>query len=181
MGPWSDLGDPDLRIDGPKSLIDTGFATGNALCKAVLCLLVHEQPRNFHNDGVVLVDNSNLKIASSKNYHHFFPKDHLKRCGVGNENSIVNITLIGADLNKREIRARAPKLYIPSFESANSHMEDTLKTHLIERNGMGIDEDEYATFLSKRAEKIWTMISARIHPNLSSRSSSSVSNVTGDY
>ncbi len=121
-------------------------------------------PRNFNNDGVVLLDNSHLKIASSKNFHHFFPKDHLRTNGVGNENSIVNIALIGADLNKRLINAKPPKTYIPKFEGSNKAMADTLATHLIERQGMGIDEDDYETFLAKRAAKLWTMIEARIHP-----------------
>jgi Uncharacterized conserved protein len=73
-------------------------------------------------------------------------------------------TLIGADLNKRLINAKPPKTYIPKFEGSNKAMADTLATHLIERQGMGIDEDDYETFLAKRAAKLWTMIEARIHP-----------------
>ena len=157
----------DLSITSPKALIETGFATGNSLCKAILCLLAFEQPRNFHNDGIVPLDNSYLKIASSKNYHHFFPKDHLRKLGIGNENSVVNITLISADLNKRQISARPPMHYIPYFEKNNAQLSDTLRTHLIDRHGMGIDEDDYGSFLAQRADRIWSMITVRIYPNLS--------------
>jgi hypothetical protein len=51
-----------------------------------------------------------LKIASSKNYHHFFPKAFLKKSETGYSNSIVNITLVSADLNKNKIRAKAPSV-----------------------------------------------------------------------
>ncbi|OOY24902.1 hypothetical protein BMI91_00165 [Thioclava sediminum] len=153
-----------VAITDAEALINTNFATGNSLCKAILCLFAHEHPRNFNNDSVVLLDNSYLKIASSKNFHHFFPKDHLRTNGTANENSIVNITLIGADLNKRQINKKPPKTYIPKFEESNQAMRDTLRTHLIDREGMGIDSDNYELFLAKRAAKIWAMIEARINP-----------------
>jgi hypothetical protein len=163
-GTW----DIPVSIGGVEGLIATNFATGNSLCKGILCLLAFEQPRNFHNDGTVLLDNSYLKIASSKNFHHFFPKDHLRRNGIDNENSVVNITLIGADLNKRQISAKPPKVYIQKFQESNHVISSTLSTHLIDRNGMGIDEDDYETFLKGRAEKLWAKIDVRINPNLSS-------------
>ena len=163
-GTW----DIPVNIGGTEGLIGTNFATGNSLCKGILCLLAFEQPRNFHNDGTVLLDNSYLKIASSKNFHHFFPKDHLRTNGVGDANSVVNITLIGADLNKRQINAKPPNVYIPKFEASNHAMASTLATHLIDRQGMGIDEDDYGTFLEARAAKLWAKIDERIHPKLSS-------------
>lgn len=159
-GTW----DIPVNITGAEGLIGTNFATGNSLCKAILCLLAFEQPRNFHNDGTVLLDNSYLKIASSKNFHHFFPKDHLRTKGVGNENSVVNITLIGADLNKRQINAKPPKIYITKFEASNRNISGSLATHLIDRHGMGIDEDDYGAFLSARAATIWSKIDERVHP-----------------
>ncbi len=156
--------DIPVSISGPEGIIRTNFATGNSLCKAILCLLAYEMPRNFHNDGMVLLDNSYLKIASSKNFHHFFPRDHLRSRGISGENSVANITLIGADLNRRQINAKPPKLYIPKFEASNHAMSSTLATHLIERHGMGIDEDDYELFIAARAAKIWGKIKERIDP-----------------
>lgn len=163
-GTW----DIPISITSAEGLIATNFATGNSLCKGILCLLAFEQPRNFHNDGTVLLDNSYLKIASSKNFHHFFPKDHLRTNGIVDENSVVNITLIGADLNKRQINAKPPMVYIPNFQVLNDAMPSTLATHLIDRQGMGIDEDDYRSFLVARAAKLWAKIDERIHPKLSS-------------
>ena len=158
--------DIPVNVGGVEGLIGTNFATGNSLCKGILCLLAYEQPRNFHNDGTVLLDNSYLKISSSKNFHHFFPKDHLRKNGVGNENSVVNITLIGADLNKRQINAKPPSFYISKFAESNPDMEDTLATHLISRQGMGIEEDDYGLFLEERAQNLWAKIEERIKPRL---------------
>src|SRR5690606_20817135 len=83
-------------LNSPQDLIVTGFSAGNSYCKAVLCLLAYYEPKDFRDNGKVILDNSWLKMANSKNYHHFFPKSYLKKQGIGNENSIVNITLVGA-------------------------------------------------------------------------------------
>ncbi|ESQ86716.1 hypothetical protein ABAC460_22580 [Asticcacaulis sp. AC460] len=160
----TDLSDDFLYIDNAESLINTNFSTGNALCKAILCLLAYQEPRNFDDNGKVLLDNSYLKIASSKNFHHFFPKAHLAKQGIDNANSIVNITLIGADLNKRKISARPPKDYISEFEVANQNIKKSLATHFIDRDKMGIDEDDYNKFLKSRAKKLWAQIEERIYP-----------------
>ena len=50
------------------------------------------------------LDNSWLKVASSKNYHHFFPRAYLTNSAGFTEeqaNSILNITLVDEYLNKR--------------------------------------------------------------------------------
>ena len=102
-------------LSSPRDLIDTSFSAGSSYCKAVLCLLAYSEPKDFQDNGKVILDNSRLKMANSKNYHHFFPKSYLRKQGIGNENSIVNITLVGADLNKHKIRAKAPSIYIQDF------------------------------------------------------------------
>jgi len=55
------------------------FSTGKAFIKAILCLYAKQKPKSFDNNLDVIMDNSWLKIASSKNYHHFFPKSWLKK------------------------------------------------------------------------------------------------------
>jgi hypothetical protein len=66
----------ELTID-PRAIEETGFSAGNAYCKAILCLLAYQQPKSFDTNGVVILDNSHLKIATSRNYHHFFPTAYL--------------------------------------------------------------------------------------------------------
>lgn len=150
-------------LNSPQDLIETGFSAGNSYCKAVLCLLAYYEPKDFRDNGKVILDNSWLKMANSKNYHHFFPKSYLKKQGIGNENSIVNITLVGADLNKRKIRAKAPSIYIQDFLDENEGLTNSIKSHLIENiDDFGIYSDDYSVFLEKRAKAIFKALKNRI-------------------
>jgi len=150
-------------LSSPRDLIDTNFSAGNSYCKAVLCLLAYSEPKDFQDNGKVILDNSWLKMANSKNYHHFFPKSYLRKQGIGNENSIVNITLVGADLNKRKIRAKAPSIYIQDFLDENAELHKSIKSHLIDNiDDFGIYSDDYAVFLEKRATSIYNALKNRI-------------------
>lgn len=150
-------------LDSPKDLIDTGFSAGNSFCKAVLCLLAYYEPKDFRNNGKVNLDNSFLKMANSKNYHHFFPKSYLKKQGIGNENSIVNITLVADDLNKRKIRAKAPSIYIQEFMDENEGLTESIKSHLIYNiEDFGILSDDYSVFMEKRGKAIFDALKNRI-------------------
>ena len=74
---------------------DRWFSAGDANCKMVLCLLAFNEPKSFDTNGLVNLDNSNLKIATSRNYHHFFPKAFLARHAKdASPNLIANITLV---------------------------------------------------------------------------------------
>lgn len=150
-------------LSSPRDLIDTNFSAGNSYCKAVLCLLAYSEPKDFQDNGKVILDNSWLKMANSKNYHHFFPKSYLRKQGIGNENSIVNITLVGADLNKRKIRAKAPSIYIQDFLDENAELHKSIKSHLIDNiDDFGIHSDDYSVFLEKRATSIYNALKNRI-------------------
>lgn len=150
-------------LSSPRDLIDTNFSAGNSYCKAVLCLLAYSEPKDFQDNGKVILDNSWLKMANSKNYHHFFPKSYLRKQGIGNENSIVNITLVGADLNKRKIRAKAPSIYIQDFLDENAELHKSIKSHLIDNiDDFGIYSDDYSVFLEKRANSIYNALKNRI-------------------
>jgi hypothetical protein len=152
-----------VYLSSPKDLIETNFSAGNSYCKAVLCLLAYYEPKDFQDNGKVILDNSWLKMANSKNYHHFFPKAYLRKKGIGNENSLVNITLVGADLNKRKIRAKAPSIYIQDFLDENEELSNSIKSHLIDDiEGYGIFSDDYSVFLEKRAKAIFTALQNRI-------------------
>jgi hypothetical protein len=150
-------------LSSPRDLIDTSFSAGSSYCKAVLCLLAYSEPKDFQDNGKVILDNSWLKMANSKNYHHFFPKSYLRKQRIGNENSIVNITLVGADLNKRKIRAKAPSIYIQDFLDENDDLHKSIKSHLIDNiDDFGIHSDDYSVFLEKRATSIFNALKNRI-------------------
>ena len=75
---------------------------------------------------------------------------------------MANITLVDDYLNKREIKDKDPSKYIKEFANENPHLKEDLKTHLIDLDSFGIWDDDYDTFLQKRAEKIASEILKRI-------------------
>ncbi len=155
--------DIKVYLTSPNDLIETNFSAGSSFCKAVLCLLAYNEPKDFQTNGKVILDNSWLKLANSKNYHHFFPKAYLKKNGIGNSNSLVNITLVSDELNKRKISAKAPSIYISDFLEENDELSKTLESHLI--NGIdefGITSDDYFVFLEKRAKLIYKELQNRL-------------------
>ena len=141
----------DITVD---YLSDNGwFATGKAFIKGLLCLLAYQQPLSFADNSLVNINNSWLKQANSKNYHHFFPKAYLKKQGVDEFyiNHIANITIVDDFLNKRVIRDKAPSIYIKDFQKKNPQLNEALETHLIgDPNAWGIFSDDYDLFFEKR-------------------------------
>ncbi len=143
------------------------FSATDAFCKAILCLLAFHEPKSFQNNGLVKIDNSWLRRANSKNYHHFFPKSYLRKQRVEDwkANSIVNITIVDDYLNKRKIGGRAPSVYMGEFKKENTQLDATMQTHLIsDVEAFGVWDDDYETFIQKRAEKILTELDSRINP-----------------
>lgn len=147
-----------------ETIAETEFRAGNAFCKTILCLLAYELPKSFDTNGIVILDNSNLKIATSRNYHHFFPKKYLEDREPGSTpNLIANITLIDGYSNKHKIGKKAPKTYIATFAKKNKKIAQTLKSHLIDDAGkFGIDTNNYQLFIEMRAIAIAAALNAKL-------------------
>ena len=161
-GKRPEYNDLKVYLDSPQALIDTNFSAGNSYCKAILCLLAYQEPKDFRDNGRVILDNSWLKLANSKNYHHFFPKAYLKGKTVLDSNSLMNITLVSEHLNKRKIGAKAPSVYIGDFADENDDINIALNSHFIDIEGYGIQSDDYRQFLAARAKVIFAQIESRI-------------------
>ncbi|WP_082092968.1 GmrSD restriction endonuclease domain-containing protein [Methanosarcina siciliae] len=145
------------------------FSTGDAFCKAILCLYAYFEPKSFRSNSIVKIDNSWLKVSTSKNYHHFFPKGYLKKQGIEDwkGNSILNVTIVDDYLNKREIGSKAPGDYMKKFEGSNPELHNTMKTHLIDdMEFYGVWDNDYETFIEKRGERVLEEINKRIEPIL---------------
>jgi hypothetical protein len=139
-------------------IINNGhFSVNRSFIKSILCLMAYHEPKSFSDNSVVRINNSFLKQANSKNYHHFFPKAYLQKQGkdMFYINHIVNITIVDDFLNKNIIRAKAPSEYMKDFVEQNSKLRETMKDHLIgDLNEFGVLEDDYDTFFERRAELI---------------------------
>ena len=146
-------------------LIYQGFSTGEARCKALLCLYAFFRPRSFDTDEEVTLDNSWLQRIDSKNYHHFFPRKYLRSRDVEDwyANSVLNITIVDDFLNKNRIRTKAPSDYMVTFSRENARLAKTMKTHLIEDlETFGVWSDDYDRFLRRRAQAVLRELRKRL-------------------
>ena len=160
---------PSYRGEGVEvkrdDLIYQEFSTGEAWCKALLCLYCYFRPKSFDSHEEVTVDNSWLQRIDSKNYHHFFPRSYLKANGVEDwyANSIMNITIVDEYLNKRRIRAKAPSQYIEEFSKENERIDDTMRSHFIkDLSKYGVYDDDYDKFLKMRARGVLRELRKRL-------------------
>ncbi|RME70737.1 MAG: DUF262 domain-containing protein [Chloroflexi bacterium] len=164
---------PDYRGEELNLTLDDlrwrSFSTGDAFAMAIVCLYAWFQPRSFATDALVKLDNSWLKVANSRNYHHFFPKAWLRKQGFEDwqANSVLNITLVDDSLNKRTIRARAPRDYMEEFARHNSKIAETMKTHLIDDlKDFGVWENNYERFIERRGQRVLEELQKRLNPDL---------------
>ncbi|BCZ18413.1 hypothetical protein NHP190012_00550 [Helicobacter sp. NHP19-012] len=149
----------DFKKELPFYSITQEFLTGekinikSGLHRGVLCVLATLEPRDFDNNSKVVLDNLFLQNTKKRNLHHFFPKNHLKHIAPkSNPDVIANVAFLSAQLNQH-IKDKPPKVYIPEFHAKNPHLQDSLKTHLIDINDPKVLEN-YQDFLKLRATAI---------------------------
>jgi hypothetical protein len=153
----------ELTVDSTE-IEEAYFSAGNAFCKSILCLLASRQPRSFDTNGIVILDNSNLKIATSRNYHHFFPSKYLETHDKSKQpNLLANITLIDGYSNKHRIGKKAPSDYIGKFAKDNKELAKTLETHLIKNiETYGVTTNNYDTFIKRRTKSITAALNTKL-------------------
>ena len=79
--------------------------------------------KSLDTNGQVILDNTNLNIATSLNYHHLFPKAYLEPADPSTEpNLIANITLIDGYSNKHRITKKRPAATSASSRSLTRHL-----------------------------------------------------------
>ncbi|MDX2119255.1 MAG: DUF262 domain-containing protein [Planctomycetota bacterium] len=148
----------DYGVDISPEAIDAHgyFNTGRSFIKSILCVYAFHHPESFESGAKVHIANDWLKRANSKNYHHFFPRAFLKKRSVPSDriNHVANITIVDDYLNKREIKAKAPSVYMKAFKKGNKQLADTMATHLIDPDAYGVWDDDYELFLKERCKAI---------------------------
>lgn len=143
------------------------FSTGRSFVKGILCLYAQRKPKSFSTNQDVRIDNSWLKVSTSKNYHHFFPLAFMKKnypeMNYWDYNNILNITIVDDYLNKVQIRAKAPAVYMEKFSDENEEIEKTMRTHFIGEFGkFGIYDNNYEVFVQNRAKWVSKELGKRI-------------------
>ena len=151
---------------------DATFSASQAFAKTILALLATLHPEKYSNGDLVNLQNDWMRRADSMNFHHIFPRAHLKKDGweEWEINRVLNISLVDDFLNKRVIRGRAPSDYMEGFREENESFDDTMETHLIrahqqtrsERRGAAIWSDDYGRFINERAEDIVKLLKSKL-------------------
>lgn len=141
------------------------FSAGRSYIKAILCIYAYHQPKSFNDGSIINISNYWLKQANSKNYHHFFPRAYLRKQKKEEFfiNHIANITIVDDFLNKREIGAKSPSVYMKKFVKQNENIDETMKTHLInDLEKFGVLENDYDRFFEQRLKAISKELKRRI-------------------
>ncbi len=156
----------NLTLDDLRS---RGFSAGDAFCKAIICLFAYKEPKSFATNSIVKLDNSWLKVASSRNYHHFFPRSYLTKSGFTEQeaNLVLNITLVDDYLNKRVVKAKPPSVYMKAFRDKNEELDQTMRSHYIDdMDAFGVSTDDYPVFIEHRGQRVLKEIKKRLEPDL---------------
>ena len=142
---------PIINLERIKS---QNYSIRNAFCKTILCIYAHKKPVNLKNNTEINLNKSFSKY-NSKEFHHIFPRNYLKK--INDElndfvDSIANILFMPSLLNK-EVSDTAPSIYLENFK--NSSIKNALKTHLINNyEESGLTENKFEIFLAYRANQI---------------------------
>ena len=155
-----------------EHVMDAGFSASKAFSKTVLALLASLHPQKYDSGDLVNLHNDWLRRADSVNYHHVFPKSHLRKKGYEDweANRLLNISLVDDFLNKRSIRARPPADYMQEFNGSNDNFEATMQTHLIETHRVDDDleasaaiwSDNYDRFIDERASAVVDLLKSKL-------------------
>lgn len=147
--------DYTIILDRDK-IVSQKYSLQNAFCLTVMCLYSYKQPKDFKNNSFVDLS-KNFSKYNSKEMHHIFPKNYLKKHDPDNKDkadSIANICFIPSALN-RDIMDTAPSKYFKDFANQNPHLQETLESHVVgDLDASGITNDDFDTFLKARADLI---------------------------
>ena len=146
-----------------RRLMQASYNYRNALSRAVLAFLASQNPRDFSDPQVEVLDNVYLLLSQAPNLHHIYPLNFLK--GVGplpsgaDPNSLMNICFLRALTNIR-IGDKNPLTYFQDFQQ-NSGFESILDSHLIPVEFVKRDQfqpSDYGEFLAARADRFATRL-----------------------
>jgi hypothetical protein len=116
-------------------------------------LLAQNDPRDLAHGGLVDLEEA-LSEYNSKEYHHIFPRAHLKKREFPAEriDSLCNFCFLTADSNKK-ISSKAPSDYFVSVVP-REHLGTILESNLMPLNKEVYEKNEYDNFLKLRSLRV---------------------------
>lgn len=127
--------------------VENRFAIGNVNSKILINLLSQKQPLSLLSGSKIDLA-AVLQKANKNEFHHIFPRAHLKKSGLENEkiNAIANICFLSKSDNNR-IKDKEPSVYVSMI--TQTKIDAILETNLVPADFSQLSYDE---FLVKRAD-----------------------------
>ncbi|MGB7985404.1 MAG: DUF262 domain-containing protein [Terracidiphilus sp.] len=142
-------------------LIRQGFTKSSPLVRAFLVLLAQNHPVDLVHGGLVDLGSA-LSEYNSKEYHHIFPRAHLKKREFLPEkiNSLCNFCFLTSDSNKK-ISNKAPSDYFVTVIPQAS-LGSILESNLMPLNKEVYDKNDYENFLRLRSQRVMEFLDKQL-------------------
>lgn len=140
-----------VRPIDPSFFVENRFAIGNVNSKILINLLSQKRPVSLLS-GAKIDLSTVLQKANKNEFHHIFPRAHLKKSGLDNDkiNAIANICFLSKSDNNR-IKDKEPGVYVSLMTQGKKG--EILETNLIPTEFSSLSYDE---FLHERSVLIST-------------------------
>ena len=154
-GSASSFGNPPTA----KEWMDIGFRSNVSRSRAYILALASKHPRNLTN-GAYIDPAMALSSYNKKQFHHVFPRAHLRRIGAEtSDNLVINICMIAA-LGNKEISDFDPNKYLPALaKKLAKDADDVFTSNLLMRpTSFDYASTTYDAFLEARAKIVTDFI-----------------------
>jgi hypothetical protein len=144
-----------------KTLLNQTFSRSNPFTRAFLLLLAQKKPLNLVNGSKIDLGEA-LSAYNSKEYHHIFPREFLKKQGIETSkiNSICNFCFLPADSNKK-ISNKSPSEYMTNVVPKDKY-DKIIDSNLLPIRKTIYAKNQYDEFLKQRAEVILEFLDSQI-------------------
>jgi hypothetical protein len=145
----------------PEQLIKQKFTRSSPLVRGFLLLLAQNGPYDLVSGGYVDLGKA-LSEFNSKEYHHVFPRAHLKKRQFSQEriNSLCNFCFLTADSNKK-ISSKAPQEYFTQLVPQDNFAK-ILESNLMPLNKDVYEKNDYEKFLVLRSQRIMEFLDKQL-------------------
>ncbi|MBZ5524350.1 MAG: hypothetical protein LAP21_19100, partial [Acidobacteriia bacterium] len=134
-------------------LVKQKFTKSSPVVRAFLLLLAQNHPVDLGNGTYVDLGKA-LSEYNAKEYHHIFPRAHLKKRQFAPEkiNSLCNFCFLTSDSNKK-ISSKAPSEYFVSVIPQGS-FATILESNLMPLNKEVYEKNDFEQFLTLRSQQV---------------------------
>jgi hypothetical protein len=134
---------------------EEAFRSSNSRSRAFILALASRKPRNITNGAAIDVSAA-LSTYNQKQFHHIFPRAHLKRIiSPGEHNAVANICMLAASENN-QISDKNPLVYLPTCIAQLGDESDAVfaSNLLPPPNEFDYSKSGYEKFLKARSKLI---------------------------